>query len=530
MKILGLSFFYHDAAACLLVDGVPVAMAEEERFSRKKHDSRYPELAIDFVLAEGALKPQDLDAVVFYEKPFIKFDRILKTALDTFPWAPSVFVESIRHTFIDKLWIRELVARKLGIPSTKVYFSGHHFSHAASAFYPSGFKEAAILTVDGVGEWTTMSLAEGRADGTINILKTIDFPHSLGLLYSAFTAFLGFEVNEGEYKVMGMAPYGTPRYAGNVRKLMTVYDDGSFELDLNYFSFHRSLTKSYTKEFEKLFGTPRDPASKFFTRTTGWPVYFGPQPEGAEYERLALEQEHYADIAASVQVVLEEVLVRTAQHLKTLVPHDSLCLAGGVALNSVANWKIRQQAGFSKVFVQPAAGDGGGSYGAALAYAHATGLERKRTQMTHAYFGKAFTDEEIETVLKRRNISYTKMLSAEALTDTVSTYLAEGKVVGWYQGRFEWGPRALGARSILADPRRNEMKDIVNTKIKFREPYRPFAPSVLAEHAEEYFEIPNARYESPAEYMLYVVQVKRQTICRSRYHARRWVCAPSAGV
>jgi carbamoyltransferase len=510
MKILGLSFFYHDAAACLLIDGVPVAMSEEERFSRKKHDSRYPELAIDFVLSEGNIRPQDLDAVVFYEKPFIKFDRILKTSLSTFPYAPLVFVESIRHTFIDKLWVRELIARKLGIPNEKVKFSGHHLSHAASAFYPSGFKEAAILTVDGVGEWTTMSLAEGKADGTIRVLKTIDFPHSLGLLYSAFTAFLGFEVNEGEYKVMGMAPYGTPRYADKVRELLTVYEDGSFELKLKYFAFHRSLSKSYTHAFVDLFGAPRDPASKFFTRTTGWPVYFGAKPEGEEYERLALEQEHYADIAASVQVVLEEVLVKIAKHLRTLVPHDTLCLAGGVALNSVANWKIRQQAGFTKVFVQPAAGDGGGSYGAALAYAHSVNKEERRSPLEHAYYGKEYSAEEIDAVLTRRNIASKRYDDSAELADIVSGYIADGKVIGWYQGRFEWGPRALGNRSILADPRRVEMKDVVNTKIKFREPYRPFAPSVLAEYAEEYFDMPDAMHESPARYMLYVAQVKKE--------------------
>lgn len=509
MTILGLSFFYHDSAAVILKDGVPLAMADEERFSRKKHDSRFPIKAIDFVLRQANLKAADIDHVVFYEKPFIKFDRIMKTSLATFPVAPGVFRESIKHLFLDKLWIRQLISSELNISSDKILFCDHHLSHAASAFFCSPYDRAAILTVDGVGEWSTASVAYG-VGSTINILKEIHFPHSLGLLYSAFTAFLGFEVNEGEYKVMGMAPYGQPKYYDLVKKLVNFYDDGSFSLNLKYFSFHRSLHKTYSQEFVKLFGQPRDPKSQFFTRSTGWPLYFGQRPESEAFNRLAQEQERYADIAASVQKVLEEAVVNLALAAYRLTGSDRLCLAGGVALNSVANWKITECTPFKEIFIQPSAGDSGGALGAALAVHQA--VEKKRNfVLKHAYYGQEYTDEEIKGALAGLDPSQYRYITAEdQLIENVSDLLVQGKVIGWFQGRFEWGPRALGARSIIADPRRSEMKDIVNTKIKFREPYRPFAPSVLAEYAEDYFELPKASQHYPARFMLYVVPVKKE--------------------
>ncbi|TSC89023.1 MAG: carbamoyltransferase [Parcubacteria group bacterium Gr01-1014_2] len=482
MRILGLSFFYHDAAACLLIDGVPVAMAEEERFSRKKHDSGFPSLATDFVLKKANLKASDVDWVVFYEKPFIKFERIIKTALKTFPLAPGVFRESIKHLFLDKLWIRYLIASELCVSPQKVLFSNHHLSHAASAFFCSPYDEAAILTVDGVGEWATTALSIGEGN-KIRILKEVHFPHSLGLLYSVFTAFLGFEVNEGEYKVMGMAPYGIPRYVDKVKKLITLTDDSSFRLNLDYFKFQRSLSETFSNKFVELFGEPRNKNSQL--------------------------QEFYADIAASIQAVLEEHLVALANHLYKLTGIDTLCLAGGVALNSVANWKIRQKTPFRQIYIQPASGDSGGALGAALALYHIAFNKKRGFVMGHAYWGAEYSNEEIEKSFQERKLSYKFVSGEDELIDIVSDNITKGKVIGWFQGPFEWGPRALGNRSILADPRRAEMKDIVNTKIKFREPYRPFAPSVLAEHAGGFFEIPDLKSHYPARFMLYVVPVKK---------------------
>jgi len=507
MKILGLSFFYHDAAACLVIDGVPVAMSEEERFSRIKHDSEFPKLAVKFVLEQAGLKPEDLDVVVFYEKPFFKLDRIMRSALTTFPLAPRVFVESIKSLFTKKIWVRQIISEELGVPAEKIFFSGHHYSHMASSFFCSPYEKAAILTIDGVGEWATTSLGVG--DGTkIDVLKEIRYPHSLGLLYSASTEFLGFEVNEGEYKVMGMAPYGTPKYVDRVRKLLRVNPDASFELNLEYFAYHLSHNRSCSKKFFELFGPPRDRASHFFTRTSGWPSYFGEKPGPGEYEKLAEQQEYYADVAASVQAVLEECVVGLANQLHKETGLTRLCLAGGVALNSVANWKIVAQTPFKEIFVQPAAGDAGGALGAAMALEMVQPNAKRSYTMMHASYGKAFTSAEIEETLKAEGMAFTRASSETDLIEQVTTALEGGKVIGWFHGRFEWGPRALGNRSILADPRRTEMKDIVNTTIKFREPYRPFAPSVLAENAEEYFEMPNAMNHHPARFMLFVAQVR----------------------
>lgn len=483
-RILGLSFFYHDSAACLLIDGIPVAMAQEERFSRKKNDSAFPTLASVFVLKTGGISAHDLDYVVFYEKPFIKFERIMKTSLATFPFAPLTFQASIKSLFTDKIWIRNMISKELGVPSEKILFSEHHLSHAASAYYCSPWDEAAILTVDGVGEWATATLGTGKG-AKIELLKELHFPHSVGLLYSTFTAFLGFEVNEGEYKVMGMAPYGKPKYVDKVKKLLAIFEDGSLQLNLKYFSFHRSLKDSFSKHFVEIFGKSRPPKSKFSAR----------------------EQEHYADIAASIQAVTEEIVIGLAKELHRMTGLTKLCMAGGVALNSVANWKILQQTPFDELFIQPAAGDSGGALGAAMVAYH-VGLDtRTPFVQNHSYYGAKYSQSEILDALAANNLSnYTIIENEEELLDMVSERLVRGDVIGWFHGRFEWGPRALGARSIIADPRKAEMKDIVNTKIKFREPYRPFAPSVLAEHAHEFFEIDRTSW--PGRFMLYVVPVK----------------------
>jgi len=509
MKILGLSFFYHDSAAALIEDGVPIYIAQEERFSRKKNDSSFPKQAINFVLEESKTKPEDLDYVVFYEKPFLKFDRIVRTDLLTFPYAPKTFIESFKALFLQKIWIKSLISDELNIPDNKVLFSEHHLSHAASSFFCSPFQESAILTVDGVGEWAVCTIGIGK-DNKIEILKEIHFPHSLGLLYSAFTAFLGFEVNEGEYKVMGMAPYGNPKYVDKIYKLIKFFDDNSYALDLKYFSFHRSTEKTFSKKFEELFGKPRDPKSKFFTRETGWPSYFGEKPEKEEFEKIAQEQEYYADIAASIQYVLEEALFKLANEAYQLTKSKNLCLAGGVALNSVANYKILQNTPFENIFVQPAAGDAGGALGSALALYHIGLNQPRKFVMKHAYYGKEYSFSEIKQFLEKNNIQYEFIENENALLEKIAKEIADGKVIGWFHGKFEWGPRALGSRSILADPRRKEMKDIVNTKIKFREPYRPFAPSVLAEKASEFFEIQEPEKHYPLRFMLYVVPVKKE--------------------
>lgn len=505
-KILGLSFHYHDAAAALVIDGAPVAMSEEERFSRKKHDSRYPKNAIRFVLDEGGIKPNELDYAVFYEKPFKKFERILKTLLATWPGTPLVFAESMKNWLIEKLWVRNLIAEDLGIDPKKILFSDHHLSHAASAFLPSPYERAAILTIDGIGEWASTAIGIGEGN-KIKILKEIHFPHSLGLLYSTFTAFCGFEVNEGEYKVMGMAPYGKPKYTDKIYKLVRIFDDGSFELDLDYFDFYRSRNRSFSNKFLKLFGKPRDPKSKFFTRESGWLSYFGDRP--ANWEELAKEQEYYADIAASIQKVAEDVIVNLANAAHRETGLDTLCYAGGVALNSVANWKILKRTPFKKLFIQPAAGDAGGALGAALYVHHALLGNPRKFVMEHAYYGASYSEDEIRAFLESNRIPYRYFPDEEKLFEHVADALANQKVAGWFSGRFEWGPRALGSRSILADPRDDEMKNIVNVKIKFREPYRPFAPSVLAERASEIFDFPDAETHYPGRFMLYVVDVKK---------------------
>jgi carbamoyltransferase len=406
---------------------------------------------------------------------------------------------------IDKLWVGTTLQSELGISKGKVLFCEHHLSHAASAYLCSPFEEAAILTVDGVGEWATSSYGVGRGND-IHLSKQMEFPHSIGLLYSAFTAFLGFEVNEGEYKVMGMAPYGVARYVDKVWKLVRPNPDGSFSLDMEYFCFHYSTKRTYSQKFVALFGEPRPPALQFFTKKSGFPKYFGAPP--GNYNELCDLNQHYADIAASIQRVTEELLLGMAIHLYRGTGLKQLCIAGGVGLNSVANTRILKESGFEQLYIQPAAGDSGGALGAAL-WAYNCLLGKPRTfTMLHACWGRNNSDAEISDFLRQNDIPFRHFENDDQLLDCVVERLIQGNVIGWSQGRFEWGPRALGNRSILADPRNADMKDIVNAKIKFREPYRPFAPSVLAECAEKYFDLPQAECHHPARHMLYVVPVR----------------------
>jgi len=505
MDVLGISCYFHDAAAALLRDGQILAAAEEERFTRKKHDYEFPQHAIDFCLRVGEIEARNLDYVAFFEKPFVKFERLLLTSMQTFPRSHRVFREAMISWLGDKLWIKHLIQRRLGVPASKIFFSEHHLSHAASTFFCSPFEEAAILTVDGVGEWATASLGVGKGTN-IKLLKEIRFPHSLGLLYSAFTAFLGFEVNDGEYKVMGMAPFGEPRHTDKVYKLIRLSSDGSFELDMDYFSFHYSADRTFGTKFEDLFGPSRNPNSLFFTDVSGYPSYFGEKP--ANYKELEKQNRYYADVAASIQSVTEEVLLKMAHCAFIETGAKNLCMAGGVALNSVANGRIFRETPFEQIYIQPAAGDGGGAIGAAL-YAHHMVLGQPRSfVLEHAYWGEEHPAENIERFLQEKGIRYQRLEKEDKLIEQVIDRLQKGQVVGWFQGRFEWGPRALGNRSILADPRRAEMKDIVNVKIKFREPFRPFAPSVLAERASEYFQLLDSPRHYPARFMLYVVDVK----------------------
>jgi len=466
MNILGISCYYHDAAAALLVDGKLVAAAEEERFTRMKHDSSFPQHAINFCLNYANITADDLDYVVFYEKPLIKFERILQTTLSTFPKSWGVFRESMVTWFDEKLWIKSKLQTGVGVPAKKVLFVEHHLTHAASAMFCSPYQDAAVITIDGVGEWTTASVGKatacwnGEGVNHIDLTSELRFPHSLGLLYSAFTAYLGFRVNNGEYKVMGMAPYGKPNYMDDVYKVVNVDNDGGITLNMDYFSFHHSTQHTFNRKFADLFGPPRRPESEFFTESTH------PQKDHRDWnDAVAAQNQKYADIAASIQRVTEEIILKMANYAHQQTGSKNLVMAGGVALNSVANGRVMREGPFENVFIQPAAGDAGGAIGAALyAYHVIFGHPRKFT-MEHAYWGAEYPQSQMVEAIKGAGFKYEEFDDDDKLLDQVVDTLLESKVIAWYRGRFEWGPRALGHRSIMADPRREEIKEIVNTKI-----------------------------------------------------------------
>ncbi|MSP60373.1 MAG: hypothetical protein EXR72_08535 [Myxococcales bacterium] len=497
MVILGISAFFHDAAAALVVDGEVVAAAQEERFSRKKHDAGLPVLAARFCLAQAGLTIEDVDRVVFYEKPLRKFERILVGHLREFPRSLPQFPRSLATWLGRRLWTKGDLCRGLGCTPEQVLFCEHHLSHAASAFLCSPFERAAVITVDGVGEWATTSIFRGGpgSDGkgaSIELLAELEYPHSIGLLYSAITAYLGFEVNEGEYKVMGLAPYGRPRYRDEFAKLCTVGDDGSLAIDLKYFSYHRHPTRSFTPELERLLGPARVPGS---------PLH----PLNASGE-----DQRFADIAASLQELTERYLLALAGEAHRLTGEPNLCLAGGVALNCVANRRLDREGPFAELFVQPAAGDAGGALGAALWATHVLlGLPR-REPMKHAFLGAAWAQEDIVTFLGDCGVRFRVFGDARDRDEEVARRLAEGEVGGWFQGRFEWGPRALGARSILADPRAPGMRERVNRKIKYREGFRPFAPAVLDGEAARWFELDGGKPDHLTPFMCSVVPVTEE--------------------
>ena len=521
MYILGISCYYHDAAACLLRDGEVLAAAEEERFTRIKHDFSFPANAIEFCLASAKINKHELDYVVFNEKPFVKLERIIKSILSTYPCSCGVFQEAIINWMADKLWIKGLIEERLGIGANRILFSAHHLSHAASSFFCSPFSEAAILSVDGVGEWATTSLGRGIADfsgkgrNEIQLFEEIRCPHSLGLLYSVFTAFLGFKVNEGEYKVMGMSGFGEPKYTDRIYELIKVNRDGSFRLNMKYLAFHYHTRQSFNARFEQLFGRPRSLASRFVTGKTSLYDDINPPSE----DEIKANQ-YYADVAASIQRVTEDMLIKIANHLYDKTRLSKLCLAGGVGLNCLANYRILKETPFDEIFIQPSAGDGGGAMGAALYVYHCLLAKQRRFILKHAYWGKEYSRQQISSYLKENGIKYQCIENEDKLIDTAIGALTAGKVVGWFQGRFEWGPRALGNRSILADARNEKMKDIVNIKIKFREPFRPFAPSVLLERAGDLFELNNYNPQQhyPLRFMLYTLPVKRRELIPAVTH------------
>lgn len=510
MYILGIACFYHDSAVALLKDGELVAAAMEERFSRKKHDNSFPKQAIEFCLHQAGIKGEDLDYAVFYEKPLVKFERILLSTLNTFPRSPDVWRDAMVNWLKEKLWVKNIIQREVGLHFDRVLFCDHHMSHAASAFFASPFRDAAVLTVDGVGEWTSTTLGTAtsywQADSTgkndINLFQEQRFPHSIGLLYSAFTAYLGFRVNNGEYKVMGMAPYGQPRYVDKVNKLFQQNPaDGGFRLNMDYFSYHHSTEKSFNQRFVDLFGPSRPGEGDFFTMTTN--------PERSAEKAAMDENQRFADIAASIQVVTEEALINIANYLHKKTGLSKLVMAGGVALNTKANYRILNETPFEEIYIQPAAGDDGGALGAALWAYHIVLGKPRNWVMPHAYWGEGFTDAQCKEYLDSKGAKYESFDDNEdQMLDIVAESLTNKKVVGFFQGRFEWGPRALGNRSILADPRTDAMKEVVNTKIKFREPFRPFAPVILRDRAAEYFDYPGVQEHEAPRYMLMVSPIK----------------------
>jgi carbamoyltransferase len=480
--ILGLSAYYHDSAACLVRDGEIVAAAQEERFTRKKHDASYPENAVAYCLREAGIGMPDVEYVGFYDKPLLKFERLVEQYLGVAPRGLQSFLVSMPVWLKDKLFTRRLLGNHLDGFEGEMLFTEHHESHAASAFYPSPFVEAAVLTMDGVGEWATSSFGVGRGN-ELELLGEIHYPHSLGMLYSAFTYYTGFKVNSGEYKVMGLAPYGQPRFVDRIfERVLELKEDGSFKLDMRYFNYLEGLTMT-GPAFDELFeGPPRKPESPLGQREM--------------------------DLAASIQVVTEEVMLRMARHVHRETGMDSLCLAGGVALNCVGNGRLLREGPFRRIWIQPAAGDAGGAVGVALAIHHKVLGNARRAYsegdgMHGSYLGPADSDADIEAFLRSVGAVYERCATEEELVDTTARLLADEKVVGWHQGRMEFGPRALGGRSILGDPRSTKMQSVMNLKIKYRESFRPFAPSVLREHVHEWFELD---VDSP--YMLLVAGVR----------------------
>lgn len=480
MNILGISAFYHDSAACLLQDGKILAAAQEERFTRKKHDFNFPKNAINFCLEAGKITPKDLNYVAFYDKPFIKFERIIETYLAYAPRGINSFIKAMPVWLREKLWTKDVICKGINFGG-KLIFTEHHESHAASAFFPSPYDEAAILTIDGVGEWATASYGFGKGN-QIEIMAELKFPHSLGLLYSAFTYYTGFKVNSGEYKVMGLAPYGEPKYMDLIlNELIDLKEDGSFKLNMKYFNYCAGLTMT-NGNFDRVFGgPPRKPESKFTQREM--------------------------DLACSIQKVTEEIMLRMTRHVHKETGMKKLCLAGGVALNCVANGRILREGPFEEIWIQPAAGDSGGAIGCALfAWHRYLGMERKSDNMKDtqhgSYLGPEYSNSEIEKFLNTNNIPY-RYLKDDDLFITGAKLLAEENVIGWFQGRMEFGPRALGSRSIIGDARSSKMQSVMNLKIKFRESFRPFAPTVLREDVSEYFDLDK---ESP--YMLLVAPIK----------------------
>ncbi len=479
--ILGISAYYHDSAAALIKDGEIVAAAQEERFTRKKHDHRFPENAIKFCLDYAEISSDDLDYVAFYDKPFLKFERLLESYIAYAPKGLKSFFKAMPLWIKEKLWIKELIKSNLDYDG-KILFPEHHQSHAASAFYPSPFERAAFLTIDGVGEWTTTSYGSGEGN-KLQILSEIKFPHSLGLLYSAFTYYTGFKVNSGEYKVMGLAPYGEPKYVKLILdELIDLKEDGSFKLNMKYFNYVAGLTMT-NENFHRLFGgEPRKPESELTQREM--------------------------DLARSVQEVTEIAMLRMARHVKKETGADNLALAGGVALNCVANGKILRENIFDDIWIQPAAGDAGGALGAALfvwyQYLDNTRIPVKPDAQKGSYLGPEFSEEEIRDYIEKNGLKARK-LNGNEIFETATRLLAEEKVLGWFRGRMEFGPRALGNRSILGDARSKKMQSVMNLKIKFRESFRPFAPAVLEEKVSEYFEL-----DRPSPYMLLVADVKKE--------------------
>ena len=484
-SILGISAFYHDSAACILIDGEIVAAAQEERFTRKKHDPSYPHNAVEFVLDYAKLKLHQIDQIVFFEKPFLKFERLLETYVAFAPKGFVSFSKAMPLWIKEKLFQKNLLFKKLKEhdenykSDENIFFSDHHLSHAASAFFPSPFEEAVILTADGVGEWASTTVAVGK-NNNLEIKKEILFPHSLGLLYSAFTYYTGFKVNSGEYKLMGLAPYGSPVYMDKIKKIVDIKDDGTFRLDQKYFNYATGLTMTNDK-FNKLFGqNPRDPKTEQITQ-------------------------FHMDIASSIQKITEVIMIKLAKSIRNEYGIKNLCLAGGVALNCVANGKILKEKIFENIWIQPAAGDAGGSLGAALALWHIEqGNKRilsKNDSMKGSYLGCEFDQQQIEKELNSLGANF-QTFEYEDLIDKTAEFLVNEKAIGWFQGRMEFGPRALGGRSILGDPRSNKMQKNLNLKVKYRESFRPFAPSVLKEDANTWFDI---NVDSP--YMLLVADI-----------------------